>query len=62
MSELLPSSAWHPISDLPDSDDLFWFRRGDVVDGPRESCADDYDYWDFFASCEAPSFRKAGES
>jgi hypothetical protein len=50
-----PALPWRPINECPDSDDLYWFLRRDVIDGPRTPESDDIDYWDWFAPCEAPS-------
>ncbi len=50
-----PALPWREISQIPDCDDLFWFMRGDTIDGPRVTVSDDCDYWDWFAPCEAPS-------
>jgi hypothetical protein len=54
-----PPLPWRPINECPDSDDWFWFMRGDTVDGPRLPAYDDADYWDWFAPCEAPPTRAA---
>lgn len=53
--------AWKPINELPASDDLFWFARGDTVDGPRppQHGGFDADEWDWFAPAEAPPFTAA---
>lgn len=50
-----PGAPWRPINECPWSDDLFWFARGDNVDGPRTPEKDDADYWDYFAECTYPS-------
>lgn len=50
---------WIPIGGLDtETDDLFWFRRGDTFDGPRSPQAGGYDAdeWDYFAPCEPPPF------
>src|SRR5699024_7011426 len=46
--------VWKPINVLPASDDLFWFARGDTVDGPRPPQYGGYDAeeWDWFAPAE----------
>jgi len=51
-------APWRPISELPISDDLFWFARGDTIDGPRVPQAGGYDAdeWNWFAPAEAPGF------
>lgn len=53
--------VWKPIDELPSSDDLFWFARGDTVDGPRPPQFGGYDAeeWDWFAPAEAPPFTAA---
>lgn len=52
-----PADPWRPINELPDSDDLYWFMRGDTIDGPRapQRGGFDADEWEYFAPCEAPS-------
>lgn len=57
-------SPWRPIVELPISDDLFWFARGDTVDGPRAPQAGGYDAdeWDWFAPAEAPAFTPKMEA
>jgi hypothetical protein len=47
--------AWRDINECPETDDLFWFRKGEVIDGPRCRKYDDSDYWTHFATCEAPA-------
>jgi hypothetical protein len=55
-----PDLPWLDISELEQSDDLFWFLRRDlsdwIVDGPRTPQAEGYDAdeWDWFAPCESP--------
>lgn len=51
-----PCAPWQEIALLPESDDLFWFLRGDTVDGPRTPQFGGYDHdeWDYFAPAEAP--------
>lgn len=53
------ASPWRPIHECPDSDDLFWFCRGDAVDGPRPPWFCDADYWDYFATAQAPPLPTA---
>ena len=57
-----PAAPWQPIALLPaNCDDLFWFLRGDVVDGPRtpQHGGYDADEWDYFAPCESPAINPA---
>ena len=50
------SGEWRDISELKRSDDLFWFRRGEYLDGPRSPyMAEDPDYYTHFAPCNPPS-------
>lgn len=55
------ASPWLPIDQLPESDDLFWFLRGDTVDGPRPPQFGGYDAdeWDYFAPCVEPPTERA---
>jgi len=48
------TETWEPISTRPDTDDLMWFCRGNVTDGPRPSAYDDADHWDFWCYAVAP--------
>jgi hypothetical protein len=52
--------AWRPIAEIPNTDDLFWFRRGNNIDGPAHyDSAHDPDSYDYFAPCEPPTVALA---
>lgn len=55
-----PDEPWRSIHELDsETDDLFWFMRGDVIDGPRPPQVGgfDADEWDWFARAEPPSCK-----
>ena len=61
LRELRAAREWQAIEEIPETDDLCWFCKGNVVDGPRLAFFDDADYWTHWCFAKAPPLPPAPE-